>query len=323
MNEQLTAAAKLAEQLICETKKVILGAEETLRLLVTALLADGHVLLEDLPGTGKTTLVKGIAAAAGLQMRRVQGTPDLMPQDITGFDMLDIAPDGRRTTVFREGPVFTQVLLADEINRMAPRTQAGLLECMAERQITSGGKCYPLPKPFFVIATQNPIEMQGTFPLPEAQLDRFLMRLSVGQPDPATEREILLGRQLADPLESVSAVTDADAVLAAQQAVRTVTVSPEVLDYITALMTAARSHKKLRYGLSTRAALALMRTAQSYAAVSGRDYVLPDDVKAVFPAVCTHRLHLSGMLLTEQNAAEQITAELLAQTPVGKGTAGS
>ena len=318
MNEQITAAGALAEKLIAETKKVILGAENALRLLVTALLADGHVLLEDLPGTGKTTLVKGIAAAAGLDMRRVQGTPDLMPQDITGFDMLDIAPDGSRTMAFREGPVFAQILLADEINRMAPRTQAGLLECMAERQVTSGGNCYPLPKPFFVIATQNPIEMQGTFPLAEAQLDRFLMRLSLGTPSPETEREILSGRQLADPLETLSAVTDADAVLAAQQAVRTVTVSPDVLEYITALTAAARAHKKLRYGLSTRAALALMRAAQAYAVVAGRDFLLPDDVKAVFPAVCTHRLHVSGGLMQEQNAADAVIAELLAQTPVKK-----
>lgn len=318
MNESIAAASKLADRLITEVRRVILGAENTLCLLVTALLADGHVLLEDLPGTGKTTLVKGIAAAAGLHMRRVQGTPDLMPQDITGFDMLEIAPDGSRTMVFREGPVFSQILLADEINRMAPRTQAGLLECMAEKQVTCGGKCYPLPAPFFVIATQNPIEMQGTFPLPEAQLDRFLMRLSLGTPAPETEREILAGRQLADPLETVSAVTDAEAILAAQQAVRTVTVSPDVLDYITALTAAARSHKKLRYGLSTRAALALMRAAQAYAVADGRDYVTPDCVKAVFPAVCTHRLHVSGGLLHEQNAAETVISELLAQTPVKK-----
>jgi MoxR-like ATPase len=189
---------------------------------------------------------------------------------------------------------------------------------MAERQVTSGGNCYPLPKPFFVIATQNPIEMQGTFPLPEAQLDRFLMRLSLGTPSPETEREILSGRQLADPLETLSAVTDADAVLAAQQAVRTVTVSPDVLEYITALTAAARGHKKLRYGLSTRAALALMRAAQAYAVVAGRDFLLPDDVKAVFPAVCTHRLHVSGGLMQEQNAADAVIAELLAQTPVKK-----
>ena len=318
MNEQISAAGALAEKLIAETKKVILGAEDALRLLVTALLADGHVLLEDLPGTGKTTLVKGIAAAAGLDMRRVQGTPDLMPQDITGFDMLEIAPDGSRTMAFREGPVFAQILLADEINRMAPRTQAGLLECMAERQVTSGGTCYPLPKPFFVIATQNPIEMQGTFPLPEAQLDRFLMRLSLGTPSPETEREILSGRVLADPLETLSAVTDAESVLAAQQAVRTVTVSPDVLDYITALTAAARAHKKMRYGLSTRAALALMRAAQAYAVTDGRDHVLPDDVKAVFPAVCTHRLHVSGGMFGEQNGAEAIVEELLSQTPVKK-----
>ena len=315
MNKEIAAAGKLAESLIAETGKVIIGAGDTLRMLVTALLAGGHVLLEDLPGTGKTTLVKGLARAAGLQMRRVQGTPDLMPQDITGFDMLDISADGKRTMLFREGPVFTQILLADEINRMAPRTQAGLLECMAEYQVTSGGTCYPLPQPFFVIATQNPIEMQGTFPLPEAQLDRFLMRLSMGDPTPEEEREILSGRQLAEPLESVSAVTDAQALLAAQKAVRQVKVSPDVLEYITTLTAAARAHKKLRYGLSTRAALALMRAAQSLAAICGRDHLLPDDVKAVFPAVCTHRLHINAGLLHEQNAAETVAAELLSQTP--------
>lgn len=308
----------LAESLKNAVSAVILGADDTVSKMILALLCGGHVLLEDLPGTGKTTLVKAMARAAGCDFRRIQCTPDLMPADLTGFEMLAQRPDGSREMQFRKGPVFTNLLLADEINRMAPRSQSGLLECMAERQVTGGGTRYPLPEPFLVFATQNPIEMQGTFPLPEAQLDRFFMRLKMGQPPRDRERDVLADRQTADPLDQVTAVTDPETIVAAQAAVREVTASPAVLDYILDLADATRSHPKLRFGLSTRAALALRRAAQANAAVAGRDHLLPDDVKAVFSAVCAHRLHAAGSLLSDTEAALNLTAELLESVPVRK-----
>ena len=308
----------LAERLQSAAASVICGADDTVRMLICAVFCGGHVLLEDLPGTGKTTLVKAFAALTGCDSARVQCTPDLMPADLTGYDMLAQRADGSREMVFRKGPVFTNLLLADEINRMAPRSQSGLLECMEELQVTCGGKKYTLPEPFLVIATQNPIEMQGTFPLPEAQLDRFFMRLTMGTPSRDAELDILRGRQTADPLDSCKPVTTPEALCQIQKAVRTVSASDAVLQYLLDLAEASRRHTKLRYGLSTRAVLALRRAAQAYAAVSGRDYLLPDDIKAVFPAVCTHRLHLAGGMLADPAAAKQIAQELLASTEVTK-----
>ena len=312
----VSEVATLAEKLETSVKTVILGADGTVRLLTAAILCGGHVLLEDLPGTGKTTLVKAFAAVCGCSSRRIQCTPDLMPADITGYEMFAQQQDGSRKMVFREGPVFTNILLADEINRMAPRSQSGLLECMAERQVTAGGTRYALPQPFLVIATQNPIELQGTFPLPEAQLDRFFMRLRMGQPPRALEQEILRGRQLADPLDSLPQITTPAQLCAAQDAVRTVTVSEDVMDYLLDLAEATRRHAQVRYGLSTRGLLALRHAAQGYAAAEGRSYVLPDDVKAVFSAVAAHRLHMTGGLLSDADAAEQVIAEILGSTPV-------
>lgn len=307
----------LSGALIGGANKVIIGAGETVRLTVAALLCGGHILLEDLPGTGKTTLVKALAVLTGCASKRIQGTPDLMPADLTGYEILE--QDGSaRTMRFREGPVFTNLLLADEINRMAPRTQAGLLECMAEHQVTSGGKSYALPAPFFVIATQNPIELQGTFPLPEAQLDRFFMRLHMGTPTHAEELDILADRQRTDPLDTLSAVTTPDAIIAAQRAVREVHASPAVLDYLLHLIEATRNHPKLRFGLSTRAALAVRHAAQAFAAMDGRDHILPDDIQAVFPAVCAHRLQVSDGMLSDAAASEKLIGELLASVEVPK-----
>lgn len=298
--------------------RVVVGAKQTVRLLTAALLCGGHVLLEDLPGSGKTTLVKAFAVLTGCDSRRVQCTPDLMPADLTGFEILQQSADGSRSMVFRKGPVFTNLLLADEINRMAPRSQAGLLECMAEYQVTGGGKTYPLPKPFFVIATQNPIELQGTFPLPEAQLDRFFMRLSMGVPSREEERLILSDRQTGDPLDTLTAVTTPEALCQAQRAVQRVSASGDVLDYLLSLAEATRRHAKLRYGLSTRAVLALRHAAQALAAMDGRDYLLPDDIKEAFPAVCTHRLQTADGLLADRNASEAIISEILQSVEVPK-----
>lgn len=308
----------LTDKLTDELRRVIIGADETVRLLTAALLCGGHVLLEDLPGTGKTTLVKAAAILLGCGSKRIQGTPDLMPADITGYEILTQDAGGKRTMEFREGPVFTNLLLADEINRMAPRSQSGLLECMAEHQVTVGAKRYPLPAPFFVIATQNPIEMQGTFPLPEAQLDRFFMRLRMGKPNREQELAILAGRQLADPLDSLSAVTDPETLLAAQAAVRTVSASEDVLSYLLSLAEASRNHPRLRCGLSTRAVLAVRHAAQASAASEGREYLIPDDIKAVFTAVCAHRLQVTDGLLTDRDASEALANELLETVPVPK-----
>lgn len=308
----------LTEQLMTETARVIVGAPDTIRMLTAALLCGGHVLLEDLPGTGKTTLVKAIAVLTGCESRRVQCTPDLMPADLTGFEILQQDSNGSRKMEFRQGPVFTNLLLADEINRMAPRSQAGLLECMAEHQVTAGGKTYPLPEPFFVIATQNPIELQGTFPLPEAQLDRFFMRLSMGTPNRNQELAILADRQLTDPLDTLSPVMAPEKLIAAQNTVREVSASEAVLDYLLSLVDATRSHPKLRFGLSTRAALALRHAAQAVAAMEGRDYLLPDDVKAVWIPVCGHRLQASDGLLSDRKASEAVLTDILRTVEVPK-----
>lgn len=315
---RITDLPALTGRLTEAAGRVIIGAPDTLRMLTAALLCGGHVLLEDLPGTGKTTLVKAFSILTGCDSRRVQCTPDLMPADLTGFEILQQDGSGARHMEFRPGPVFTNLLLADEINRMAPRSQAGLLECMAEHQVTAGGKTYSLPEPFFVIATQNPVELQGTFPLPEAQLDRFFMRLSMGTPDRSQERAILADRQLTDPLESLTPVITPQMLLSAQAAVKTVTASEAVLDYLLSLAEATRSHSKLRFGLSTRAALALRHAAQAVAAMEGRDYLLPDDIKAVWIPVCGHRLQASDGLLSDRQASEAVLTEIVNSVEVPK-----
>ncbi|MBR5722745.1 MAG: MoxR family ATPase [Oscillospiraceae bacterium] len=315
---KITDIPQVAHSVSAAAGSIVRGAEDTIYMLTAALLCGGHVLLEDLPGTGKTTLVKAFAVLTGCDSRRIQCTPDLMPADLTGFELLVQQPDGSRSMQFRKGPVFTNLLLADEINRMAPRSQAGLLECMAEQQVTAGGTSYSLPKPFFVIATQNPIELQGTFPLPEAQLDRFFMCLSLGTPDREHEREVLKDRQTADPLDALKPVTDPDTLLDAQQAVRSVAASDDTLNYLLDLADATRRHKQIRFGLSTRGALAVRHAAQAAAAMEGRDYLLPDDIKKVFPAVCAHRIHAAEGLLTDRQAALKLVDEILNSVPVPK-----
>ncbi len=300
----------LAGALTANISRVIVGKEPEIRLVITALLAGGHVLLEDVPGTGKTTLAKSLAKSLDCSFSRVQFTPDLLPADVTGMRIFSPQDAAFR---FVKGPVFTNVLLADEINRATPRTQSALLECMEERQITEGGVTYALHAPFLVIATQNPVETQGTFPLPEAQLDRFLMRLSLGYPD-EDEALALMKRFIADqPLDAVAPVAAGEAIAAAAALVHTCAVSEDIMRYMAALCQTARDPQKVRLGPSPRALLALMRAAQAYAAVSGRDYVIPDDVKALAVPVLAHRILLRG--IHQQLTGEDFIRDVLSRVP--------
>lgn len=280
---------QLCQKILDNISKVIVGKEQTARLLLTALLAEGHVLLEDVPGTGKTKLAKTVAKTVSANFSRIQFTPDLLPGDITGLNIYD-----RRSNEFvlRKGPVFTNILLADEINRATPRTQAGLLECMEERQVTIDGDTYALDSPFFVIATQNPVETAGTFPLPEAQLDRFIMKLSVGLPDRAQELEVLERYMETDPLDSLDSVLTCEELAAAREAAGKIYVHPCVREYLIDIVTATRTGEQVLAGVSTRGSLALLRCAKAYAYLDGRDYVSPDDIKALAIPVLAHRIVL-------------------------------
>lgn len=275
------------DTVVSALNKVLLGKENQVRLALCGLLARGHLLIEDIPGMGKTTLSHALAKIMGLSYQRIQFTNDLLPADVLGYSMYDKQAGG---LVFHPGPIFAQVVLADEINRASPRTQSALLEAMEERQVSIEGETRPLPTPFFVIATQNPIEQGGTFPLPESQLDRFLMRLRLGYPDPKAERELLEGEDRKHLTDRLQAILPHDELVALQQAVGKVSASPALLDYLQRLLEQSRRMPGLLYGLSPRAGLGLLRAAKAWALMEGRNHVLPDDVQAVFPAVAEHRL---------------------------------
>ena len=303
--------AELAKKLNENISKVIVGKEKEIDLILTALLSGGHVLLEDVPGTGKTTLAKSLSKSLSCDFSRVQFTPDLLPADITGMRIYN-QKEGAFT--FVKGPAFTNILLADEINRATPRTQSALLECMEERQISEGGVTYSLSNPFLVIATQNPIETQGTFPLPEAQLDRFLMKLSLGYPN-QEESLVLMERFIhRQPLAEIQPVADSEEVSQAIKLCSTCSVSRDVMQYMAALCEAARDPSKVRLGPSPRALLALMRSCQALAAIRGRDYVIPDDVKELAVPVLAHRIVMRS--ISYQNNGEKLIRELLNQVPV-------
>ncbi|WP_290770492.1 MULTISPECIES: AAA family ATPase [Exiguobacterium] len=293
------------ERVIKQLNEVYLGKEDVVRLCCTALLAEGHILLEDVPGTGKTLLAKTIAASFDGVFSRIQFTADLLPSDVIGADYFNMQT---QTFDHRQGPIFANIVLIDEINRAVPRTQSALLEAMEERQVSIGGETYPMPKPFFVIATQNPIESAGTFPLPDAQLDRFLISIPVGYPDVAEERELLL-QVMRQTRKTVEAVATLNELRRAQEEVKQVSIQDDVLDYLLGLVHATREHASVEVGVSPRGAIALMRASQSYAYLNDRLYVIPEDVKAVAPYVLAHRLTLTlegGIKSTKQDIIRYI-----------------
>src|SRR5699024_1723813 len=295
---------------------VIEGKDEVVATAVTVLLAEGHLLVEDVPGVGKTMLAKALARAIDCQVSRVQFTPDLLPSDITGVSVFN---QDTRDFAFRRGAIFANVIVGDEINRASPKTQSALLEAMEERQVTVDGQTYPLPRPFLVMATQNPIEMEGTYPLPEAQRDRFMARISMGYPSDSAELAMLESHGDHDPLGDLQAVTDGATVQEQIQAVRRLHTAPALREYVVALVTASRRHSSLRLGASPRAGLHLLGAARANAALAGRDHVLPEDVQALAPAVLTHRLMLTGEAQLTGRTTDDVVADLLQRTPVPSG----
>ena len=293
-------------------EKVLIGQEHTARLLLTALLSGGHALVEDVPGMGKTVLARSLAKSVGVSVGRIQFTPDLLPSDVTGLNFFD---QKKSEFVFSPGPVFCNILLADEINRATPRTQSSLLECMAEGQVTIDGVTRRLEAPFFVIATQNPVETLGTYPLPEAQLDRFLLRISMEPPTKEQEVAILERFREQEPLETLEPVCSGEEILALQQKVRKNYVNKSLLEYMAAVSPASRSFRNVELGISPRGTLALLRASQAYALIQGRDFVTPEDVKAVAAPVLAHRLTVSGGAGSVQ-AQKQTVEELLRSVPV-------
>ncbi|MDA0769166.1 MAG: MoxR family ATPase [Chloroflexi bacterium] len=294
-------------------QRVIVGKDDVINLAIVALLCRGHILVEDVPGIGKTTMAKAMAQSLGCTFKRIQFTPDLMPTDVLGVNFYNQKSGDFQ---FREGPIFSQVLLADEINRATPRTQSALLEAMQERQATVDGETRPLPDPFLVMATQNPIEMEGTFPLPEAQLDRFMVRIKLGYPSPEEESGILLRFERDTVVQAVDAVTDGDELGRMQQLVTEVRVDDSVREYIVAIAQTSRENQGLMLGASPRASLAMYKTAQATAAIDGRDFVTPDDVKAIAPHVLPHRMVLTSNSRLRGRSVENVVREIMAAVPV-------
>ena len=307
--------AQSTDKVIANVEKVIVGKHAEVRLALVALLCQGHLLIEDVPGTGKTSLAKAIAKSLGCTFRRIQFTPDLLPSDVTG---LSIYNQKTHEFEFRPGPIMAQIVLADEINRATPKTQSALLECMEERQATIDGVTYEMPSPFLVIATQNPIEYEGTFALPEAQLDRFMLRLRLGYPKAVEEIVILDEQKRLHPIEAVEQVLSVEELRQMQAAIREVYVDQAVAEYIVRLVTATREHPDVYLGASPRGSLNLYRAAQAYSALDGRDYVIPDDVKHLAVAILAHRLIVKSQASLREIDPDAIVREILAQVPVSE-----
>ncbi|WP_299531064.1 MoxR family ATPase [uncultured Streptomyces sp.] len=309
----LTDLTTTAERVRASVEQVIEGKPEVVRLSLTVLLAEGHLLIEDVPGVGKTMLAKALARSIDCSVRRIQFTPDLLPSDITGVSIYD---QQRHEFEFKPGAIFAQVVIGDEINRASPKTQSALLESMEERQVTVDGHSYELPDPFMVVATQNPVEMEGTYPLPEAQRDRFMARVSIGYPSPEAELRMLGTHGALNPLDDLQPVAHAHDIVKLIEAVRSVHVADAVRRYAVELVGATRGHPDLRLGASPRATLHLLRAAKASAALAGRDYALPDDVQALTVAVLAHRLLPTAQAQLNRRTAEQVVLEILQRVPV-------
>ncbi len=305
--------AEVAKKLTENVQRVIVGKEEAIKLALVAVLCEGHVLIEDVPGIGKTTLAKALAASLGCTFRRIQFTPDLLPTDVTGLNWFN---QKEQAFQFRPGPIMSQVVLADEINRATPRTQSALLEAMQEQQLTVDGVTRQLERPFLVLATQNPVELEGTFPLPEAQIDRFMLRIVLGYPDEDEENQILERFRQDDPLAGLQSVTSPEELLELQKLRSEIRVEDSVRGYIVRVGRATRAHAEIALGASPRATLALYQTSQAWAALQGRDYVLPDDVKQMAPHVLTHRLMISPQAQLRGRLPEELVADIVDSVPV-------
>ncbi|GHO86843.1 AAA family ATPase [Dictyobacter formicarum] len=312
-NDEIRSIQSMAHTIGNNVSRVIIGKDEVIQFLVVALLCEGHVLFEDVPGIGKTTMAKALARSLGCSFQRIQFTPDLLPSDITGITFYN---QKKGEFEFRPGPLLSQIVLADEINRATPRTQSALLEAMEERQISIERNSLPLPRPFMVVATQNPVELEGTFPLPEAQLDRFLMRLRLDYPDKDEERQILRRFKEAQPLQELKPVVDAEQLTRLQNAIRKVYVSGGIENYIVELIHATRDHSEVELGVSPRGTLALYRASQAMAAIQGRNYVIPDDVKRLAPNVLSHRIIATTQSRLHGRDMDQVIVDILHSTAV-------
>ncbi|GAP10891.1 MoxR-like ATPases [Bellilinea caldifistulae] len=316
MNQNIEKVQSFSKRVMENLEKVIVGKTHTLEMVIISLLCQGHLLIDDVPGVGKTILARSLAKSLGVKFSRIQFTPDMLPSDVTGVSIFNQVT---REFEFRPGPIMAQIVLADEINRATPKTQSALLEAMEERQVTVDGVTYPLPVPFLVLATQNPIEYEGTFPLPEAQLDRFLMRIKIGYPSLYDEMKILELQQLRHPIEELEPVVEVDELLEVQQIIRTVYVSRSLRQYIVELTRATRENQDVYLGSSPRGSLGLFRAGQARAAIHGRDYVLPDDIKVLAENILSHRMVIQPSARLRNLSADQIVHELVTLVPVPGG----